>query len=224
MYDFVRDDIAFGYNMDDAMSASDVLRDGYGQCNTKGILLMALLRGLGVPCRFHGFTIYNALQKGALPSYVMPIAPRRIIHSWVEVYFEGNWINLEGFIIDTPFLKQVQKAYPNAEAFQGYGIATPCLQSPQNSFDGSHTYIQAEGIADDFGTFDSPDAFFHQYGSNLSGLKKWAYKAFLNRIINRHVNIVREHGILGVRQYLFAYFGTKKDASTQSGSAAQYSK
>ena len=35
VYNFVRDEILFGYNIDDAIPASKVLADGYGQCNTK---------------------------------------------------------------------------------------------------------------------------------------------------------------------------------------------
>ena len=57
-YDFVRNDISFGYSASDDLTASQVLADGYGQCNTKGTLLMALLRALSIPCRFHGFTIF----------------------------------------------------------------------------------------------------------------------------------------------------------------------
>lgn len=63
IYDFVRDDVLFGYNVDDCVPASRVLKDGYGQCNTKGTLLMALLRAVGVKCRVHGFTIDKVLQK-----------------------------------------------------------------------------------------------------------------------------------------------------------------
>ena len=44
IYNYVRDEIKFGYNIDDSVSASKVLKDGYGQCNTKGTLFMALLR------------------------------------------------------------------------------------------------------------------------------------------------------------------------------------
>ena len=44
IYNFVRDEILFGYNVDDSIPASRVLKDGYGQCNTKGTLFMALLR------------------------------------------------------------------------------------------------------------------------------------------------------------------------------------
>ena len=66
IYLYVRDEILFGYNIDDSISASKVLSDGYGQCNTKGTLFMALLRACKIPCRVHGFTIDKQLQKGAM--------------------------------------------------------------------------------------------------------------------------------------------------------------
>jgi transglutaminase-like putative cysteine protease len=100
VYDFVRNEIAFGYNEADDLPASRVLADGLGQCNTKGTLLMALLRSVGVPCRFHGFSIDKALQKGAITGVAYVLAPQRILHSWVEVWFEGRWVCLEGFILD----------------------------------------------------------------------------------------------------------------------------
>ena len=51
VYDFVRNEILFGYNRSDLLTAEEVLADGYGQCNTKATLLMALLRAVGIPCR-----------------------------------------------------------------------------------------------------------------------------------------------------------------------------
>ncbi|CAH8720987.1 transglutaminase-like domain-containing protein, partial [Paenibacillus thiaminolyticus] len=54
----------------DDIPASEVLRDGRGQCNTKSILLMALLRKVGIPCRIHGFYIDKRMQKGALTGLV----------------------------------------------------------------------------------------------------------------------------------------------------------
>ena len=70
IYNYVRDDVLFGYNIDDGISASKVLADGYGQCNTKGTLFMALLRACNIPCRVHGFTIDKSLQKGAMTGFV----------------------------------------------------------------------------------------------------------------------------------------------------------
>ncbi|GAK83058.1 hypothetical protein JCM19238_605 [Vibrio ponticus] len=151
IYSFVRDEIKFGYNFDDTIPASKVLSDGYGQCNTKGSLLMALLRAVGIPTRFHGFTIYNDLQLGAIPKYIFAIAPEKIIHSWVEVYFNGKWINLEGYIIDKPYLAQVQKRFSfGCKDFSGYGVAVTCLQEPEIDWKGEDTYIQKEGLADDY--------------------------------------------------------------------------
>ena len=74
IYDFVKDEILFGYNTDDKIKASKVLKDGFGQCNSKGTLFMALLRACGVPCRIHGFTIDKALQKGAMTGIVYKLS------------------------------------------------------------------------------------------------------------------------------------------------------
>jgi len=130
IYDFVRNEIAFGYNLADDLRASQVLADGIGQCNTKGTLFMALLRAAGVPCRFHGFTIDKALQKGAITGVAYALAPRDIIHSWVEVWFEGRWVELEGFILDKDYLSKLQERFGDEEgAFCGFGAATPDLRT-----------------------------------------------------------------------------------------------
>ena len=42
------------------------MADGTGQCNTKSTLLMALLRAVGIPWRFHGFAISKPLWKASL--------------------------------------------------------------------------------------------------------------------------------------------------------------
>lgn len=39
IYNFVRDEILFGYNIDDNIPASKVLKDGFGQCNTRVLCL-----------------------------------------------------------------------------------------------------------------------------------------------------------------------------------------
>lgn len=142
IYDFVRNEITFGYNEGDELPASRVLADGIGQCNTKGTLLMSLLRAAGVPCRFHGFTIDKALQKGAITGTAYLLAPRRIIHSWVEVWHEGRWVVLEGFILDAAYLASLQRRFPDARRFCGYGAATPNLASPAVEWRGHDTFIR----------------------------------------------------------------------------------
>ncbi len=77
-YDYVRNEIPFGYNAEDNVAASAVLADGYGQCNTKATLLMALLRAAGIPCRFHAATIHKRLQRGVLTGLTYRLAPKQI--------------------------------------------------------------------------------------------------------------------------------------------------
>ncbi|MGJ8680426.1 transglutaminase-like domain-containing protein [Paraglaciecola sp.] len=198
-YQFVKDEILFGYNKSDDISASEVLSDGYGQCNTKGNLLMALLRGLGIPCRFHGFTINQQLQKGAIPTYVFWLAPKYIIHSWVEVYLDGRWINLEGFILDAQYLTSLQQRFSQEkDVFCGYGVATKCFSYPDTDWRGTDTYIQKEGIHDDFGLYDSPDEFYREQGTNLSGVKRWLYQRVVRYLINMNVTRIRNKNILEV--------------------------
>ena len=191
VYDFVRNEIPFGYNEGDELPASRVLADGLGQCNTKGVLLMALLRAVGVPCRFHGFTIDKALQKGAVTGLAYRLAPRSIVHSWVEVELDGRWLNLEGFILDTAYLGQLQQRFAGARAFCGYGAATPDLMNPGVDWCGRDTYIQKDGINHDFGVYDSPDAFFARHGSNLSGFKRWLFQRVVRHRMNRNVRRIR---------------------------------
>ncbi len=196
IYHYVRDEIRFGYNADDRLSASQVLKDGYGQCNTKGTLLMALLRAVGISTRLHGFTIYNELQRGAIPDYLFVVAPKRIIHSWVEIYQNDRWINLEGYIIDQAFLKQVQRNFADqCQQFSGFGIATKCLATPNVDWQGEDTYIQSDGIADDFGVYSQPDDFYASHGSNFSGVKKLLFRYLFRHLINLNVNRIRAHGV-----------------------------
>ncbi|MGK0373180.1 MAG: transglutaminase-like putative cysteine protease [Glaciecola sp.] len=191
-YQFVKDEIRFGYNQSDDIRASQVLRDGYGQCNTKGTLLIALLRSLGIPSRLHGFTIFQALQKGAIPSVIIKLVPPEILHSWVEVYYDNHWISLEGFILDKTYLTAIQSRFSeHKQYFSGYGIATSCLENPPVEWNGQNTFIQKDGIAQDFGVFNTPDEFYKQYGTNLSGVKRILFQYIIRHIINWNVSRLR---------------------------------
>ncbi|MGB1216101.1 MAG: transglutaminase-like domain-containing protein [Pikeienuella sp.] len=190
-YEFVRNEILFGYNSDDVLPASYVLADGYGQCNTKGTLLMALLRALEVPCRFHGFTIDKRLQRGVVPELVYPIAPANIIHSWVEIHHKERWLNLEGYILDAPLLAALQKAFPDRQSLCAYGAGTNCLQSPDVEWCGVSTYIQKTGINHDYGIFDNPDAFYASH-RQLTGVKGLLYRFVIRHWMNHRVRKMRD--------------------------------
>lgn len=191
VYDYVRNEIAFGYNRADDISASEVLADGFGQCNTKGTLLMALLRAVGVRCRLHGFTVHKELQRGVVPELVYPIAPEEIIHSWVEVETETDWANLEGFILDAEFLSALQSTFYDTPSLCGYAAGTDCLQAPPVEWTGSDTYIQETGIVQDFGTFDAPDDFYIHHRQSFSLMKDFLFRHLIRHWMNARVRRIR---------------------------------
>lgn len=193
IYNFVRDEILFGYNIDDSIPASKVLSDGYGQCNTKGTLFMALLRACHIPCRVHGFTIDKKLQKGAMTGIVYKSAPKNVFHSWVEVYFENTWYELEAFILDTTYLNKLQKKNKDCTgAFCGYGVAVKNFQNPVIDFNRNNTYIQSEGINQDFGIYDSPDDLLKEHHQEMSVVKAFMYRNLGRHLMNRNVRKMRK--------------------------------
>lgn len=194
IYNFVRDEIKFGYNIDDTIRASEILLDGYGQCNTKATLFMALLRAVGIQCRIHGFTIDKELQKGAMTGLIYQLAPQNIIHSWVEVEYESRWYNIEGFILDSSYLEKLQMKFSEYKtSFCGYGAATDNFQNPEIEWNKNDTYIQKEGINNDFGVFNSPDEFFEKHQQQLSSLKKWIFRNIGRKLMNRNVEKIRQN-------------------------------
>lgn len=192
IYNFVRDEILFGYNAKDDLPASQILEEGIGQCNTKSTLLMALLRACQIPCRLHGFTIDKALQKGAVTGINYLLAPKNILHTWVEVYYDNQWYNLEGVIIDKAYLAALQARFGTcATNFCGYGVYTQNLLQPVVDWEENNTYIQQLGINQDFGLFPTPDDFYKQHQQALSPLKQYLYQHWSRHQMNQQVQKIR---------------------------------
>lgn len=192
IYNFVRDEIKFGYNVSDYISASQVLNDGYGQCNTKATLLMALLRATDVPNRIHGFTIDKALQKGAITGFWYRLSPKNILHSWVEVWVNEQWYFLEGVILDKPYLTKLQEQNSDCKTtFCGFGVYTDNFENPSIEWNLNNTFIQDKGINQDFGVFDTPDAFYAKHQQELNAFKKFIFQHIVRHIMNNNVERIR---------------------------------
>ncbi|MEW6348030.1 MAG: transglutaminase family protein [Thermodesulfobacteriota bacterium] len=193
-YTFVKDEIAFGFNEADNIPASRVLEDGYGQCNTKTTLLMALLRSMDVPCRIHGFGIDKRVQKGIVPGIVYAFAPRILLHTWVEVQYGDSWLHLEGSILDSRYLSGVQAMHTNGcGSFCGYGVAVEDMRNPPVQWQGTGTYIQHNAIVEDYGIFDTPDELYRQRGTNFgrSSIRRVLFKHIVRKAMNARVRRIR---------------------------------
>ena len=193
VYHFVKDEILFGYNKRDTLTASEVLSDGIGQCNTKSTLLMALLRALRIPCRLHGFTVSKDFQKGATSGIVSLLAPPEIVHTWVEVLFQNRWIVLEGVIIDDEFLQSIKQMYPEANGFfRRYAIAVDDFPNLAVSWNGNDTFIQSKAIVRDYGIFPDPDSFFCEHSQNLGVIRTFLYEHIGCKKMTRNIDRIRK--------------------------------
>lgn len=192
VYDFVRNNILFGYNRSDLLTAEEVLKDGYGQCNTKATLLMALLRGVEIPCRLHGSEVSKYFQRGATSKLISLLAPENIVHTWVEVWYEEKWIALEGVITDELYVKAVKETYKDVTGkFELYAIAVPNLEELTLEWRGEDTYVQNEAVVKDYGVFDNPDVFFETHPQKWSKIRNFAYVYYGRKAMTRNVSKMR---------------------------------
>jgi predicted nucleic acid-binding Zn ribbon protein len=192
IYNYVRDEVAFGYNVSDNIKATDIINDGYGQCNTKGTLLMALLRAVGVPCRIHGFYVDKSVQKGAVTGFYYWQSPREILHSWVEIFHNDKWFNLEGFILDSEYLGKLQTKFKDCiGSFCGYGVAVGDFKNPPIDWNECDTYIQKDSIIKDLDIYDSPDELFSAHHQKFNRFKDFMFRNVVRHAMNRNINRIR---------------------------------
>lgn len=205
IYDFVKEEIKFGYNTGDNISASTVLHDGIGQCNTKACLLMTLLRAVGIPSRIHAFCLNHEVQKGVIPPSQYRFAPVEILHTWAEVLYQNHWIVLEGVILDDDYIKGFIDRYckinaikqneiqrlPYKYGFKGYGFGVDDLFELKLRWTGENTYVQSTGIIRDLGVFSSADECFRKYEQKIGPIKKSIYTHITRKIMNKRVERLR---------------------------------
>ena len=192
IYDFVRNEILFGYNRSDTLTAEEILTDGYGQCNTKATLLMTLFRATGISCRLHGSEVSKSFQRGATSGIISILAPATVVHTWVEVLYNDKWIALEGVITDEAYLKSVKEKYSDISgSFARYAISVPDLKNLDLNWKGSDTFVQNESVVKDYGVFDDPDSFFEKHPQTWSKTKNFAYVHFGRKVMNRNVAKIR---------------------------------
>ena len=193
VYDYVRNEILFGYNSSDLLTAEEVLKDGDGQCNTKGTLLMALFRAVGIPCRLHGSEVSKYFQEGATSGLISKLAPESVVHTWVEVSYQNKWIALEGVITDEAYVQGVKKkCREHIGDFKGYAISVSDLKTLDLNWNGEDLFVQNTSVVEDYGVFDSPDDFFKEHKQTWNKVKDFAYVHYGRKVMNRNVSGIRQ--------------------------------
>ena len=70
---------------------------------------------------------------------------------------------------DKTYIKKLQERNPECKgAFCGYGVAVKDFRNLIIEFDRNNTYIQSEGINQDFGVYDCSDALLKEHHQEIS--------------------------------------------------------
>ena len=118
IFQFVRDDIKFGFGprfYDHR--ASEIAEMQLGYCNTKGTLIVALLRASGIAAR----QVFVDIDANILTGIVDPGTPF-VDHSYVEILLGNKWLATDAYIVDTPLFIAAQKRLAAENRLVGYGI------------------------------------------------------------------------------------------------------
>jgi hypothetical protein len=195
---YVRDDIKFGFPPEgDFVKASQTIERGYGQCNTKAALFLALCKAIGIPARIHFSLITRNIQKGFFTGIAYWIMPRQISHSWIEVEIEGRWRRIDTFINDLE-LFNVAKAEVKRRGWRtGYSVA---LKNGEASADldlDHEVFQQMAAVTDDHGVWDDPADYYgsSQYRNRPGALRLWIYRHVIGGI-NRRVEQLRHQALV----------------------------
>ena len=193
IYNFVQNEIPLGYNEFDTLTATQVLKDGIGQCNTKATLLMTLLRAVGIPCRLHGTKVTKVFQRSLMPKIMARLAPPYIVHTWAEVYYNGEWLSMEGVITDKKYIAGLKKLFPEYSGrFFDYAVAVEDFADLHIDWVGENTTVQGQAVVEDFGIFDSPDEFYLGHVQYYRGIKKFMYEKFGRKLMTKRVAKIRK--------------------------------
>jgi len=165
LYDFVAS-LPLGYNKNDDIPASEVLKDGYGQCNTKVTLLMALARGAGIHARVHVYRVNRESHRDKMPNWLLAFTPNDTPFFWPEFYVNKTWQPLQKIV---HVKKQTWKSCP---------------------FDGAKYQLEPlreSWIVRDDGVWDSPDEYFRKHTTSVRGWRKVGFAVLGRRALNKDV-------------------------------------
>jgi Transglutaminase-like superfamily len=172
--------------------ASDVIKLGYGDCHTKGVLFVALLRAAHIPARLRFVTLPSRFLTGLIDT-----GSETMTHAIAEVYLDTRWVQTDTYVVDAALNREARELLLAENNFQGYGVHSMADQD-WTGFD--HAYAQcAKGDPTslpvvDWGVDHDPAHFYadashaalrHSFTMRV----KWMLGA---QIVNRKVEKIRQ--------------------------------
>lgn len=185
---YVRDDIKFQFpDEGDFVQASQTIKHGYGQCNNKTILFLALCKAVEIEARTHFSLIDKSIQRGLIKGLFYWIIPQKISHCWLEVKVNNSWFPVDSYINDTEYYIAAKKKLRERRWDTGYSIASSKNESSiELDFD-NEQFVQMDAVTDDHGVYDDPVDYYKslKYKNRPNALKLFIYKIFIKSVNDR---------------------------------------
>ena len=174
------------------IKASEVARLGYGDCHTKGILFVALLRALGVPARLRFVTSPVGFLAGLIDSRTSSMCC-----ALGEVFVNNRWCQTDTYVADEAFAHEARALLRLEHHLAGYGLHA----MGERSWDGRDDMHAHRCPADpgsmpimDWGVGHDPEHFYAEKmhapaHHSLKGRAQWLSGAAK---INRKVHKIRQ--------------------------------
>uniref|UniRef100_A0A2A4YUW7 Transglutaminase-like domain-containing protein n=1 Tax=OCS116 cluster bacterium TaxID=2030921 RepID=A0A2A4YUW7_9PROT len=188
IFDYVRDDIVFAFpDEGDLVKASETIQKGFGQCNTKATLFLALCKAAGIPSRIHYSLISRDIQKGFFTGIAYWAMPKEISHSWIEVEVDEKWRRIDTFINDLPLFNAAIAELGERGWSVGYSVALG-KNKPSGELNlDKEAFQQMAAVTSDHGVWDEPADYFSskKYKNRPGAFKLWLYRRMIGNINNR---------------------------------------
>ena len=197
LHDYVRDQVKFGFNQYfDASPPSYTIAFGYGHCNPKSHLMVALFQQAGLGAYQHFVVIPKEILKGAIPPSRYWMIPSELSHSYVEVKINGKWLNIDSFIVDTPLLEGAKTKLAQEGLPIGYGVRHDSINT-WNGEDHAFSQFDDRFLIEDHGRVEDMESYFESdnyrnvvFGLRFNTMFQWMGENGV-KPMNDHIEMIR---------------------------------
>ncbi|MDT8307008.1 MAG: transglutaminase-like domain-containing protein [Anaerolineae bacterium] len=197
IHDFVRENVRFGFNKYfDAGSPDYTLACGYGHCNPKSRLLVALFTAVGLESYQHFVVLPKEILRDAIPVSRYWMIPAELSHSYVDVRVEGMWCAIDSHIVDTALLHGAQARLEAESRTLGFGTrkgATNIWNGQSDAF----SQFDPRLMREDHGRIVDLETYFgdRRYRNRVFGLRFNATFKLMGEAgvapMNAHIEAIR---------------------------------
>lgn len=192
---YVRDAIKFGFpDNGDFVKASETIQLGFGQCNTKSTLFLALCKASKINAQIHFSLIKKEIQRGLITGVLYFLIPKNISHSWIEVEFNGNWVRIDSFINDREFYLAGKDMLVQNKWDTGFSVSCSKNASSIDLDLKNPKFVQMDAVTEDHGIYDEPMFYYNtgKYKNRPNIFTLFIYRLFIKRV-NRKIRRMRDN-------------------------------